>query len=151
MNMNKQFSLWRSEMEKAKRSDGTPFYRVKKDCDADDLNAVIRRVHGNYMPNDLIYEYFYDVLSCEFDDPEEPHEQLDGLVPIYYSDIRRVYGEEGALIGDYIAQAHDSGLLEGVSDIDKQIQVGIYCLYEEIYYALKAAWEDMEEEDESDD
>lgn len=70
--------------------------------------------------NEYSEGYACDVIS----------EIADGAVPIYYDDI----WEDARNIKDYIKEAQEEGLAEGVTDIEKIIQIGYYQYYQTALY-----------------
>ncbi len=76
----------------------------------------------NYMDIDLDSLNDENDLYDELDYSGAIHEQIDSLIDIYYYDLRKWSVENF----EYIEEALEDGLLEGVTDFHKLIQGGQY-------------------------
>ncbi len=76
----------------------------------------------NYMDIDLDCLNDENDLYDELDYSGAIHEQIDSLIDIYYYDLRKWSVENF----EYIDEALEDGLMEGVTDFHKLIQGGQY-------------------------
>ena len=93
---------------------------------------------------ELLAEYYASVEdmndAIENDEISDAvHEIADNLIDIYYHDIYKSCSK----VADYVSQAQEEGLLEGVTELYKMIQIGQYYYYIE---QLNEAREELEEE-----
>lgn len=79
---------------------------VLKDDAPDELKALIRKAHGDFMPDDFRYETILDALyafaECEDADMEDVRLEAD----IYTTDLQRWFGSHLNRVG-YCDQAQD--------------------------------------------
>lgn len=66
------------------------------------------------------------------------HEMVDNAIPIYYSDLARMLADDTSL-----ASVDDEGLVEGVNDVFKIIQIAIY---ERLSQAAHAKFDELKDE-----
>lgn len=119
---------------------------------------VVREAHGGMMPDDSRYvmiesvvDAIHDFLRYDEDadrDAIEEHsfEACDGLVDVYTSGLTAWLASHGDRVG-YVSQAVSDGLIEAGAPIDRQLAVGQFEEYREIYSAIVQAVSDLDEGD----
>ncbi len=94
-----------------------------------DLVEILENKLGDYDLTEIQEMTNHDVIE-KLDYDGRLHEVIDGAIDIYYYDLRKWAVDNW----NYVDDAMDEGLTEGVEDYHKLIQIGQYIYHREICY-----------------
>jgi len=111
-------------------AEGQSCYSIAEDF----VSTVINDYMLGWIENNEAYESNktrtdIEIPMCTLFESDKDHEYADSMVDIYYYSIYK----STPIFANYVSEAMDEGLLEGVTELDKLIQGGQYKFYNDFY------------------